>query len=77
MAGRYKLGWAQIRGRRSSDGKREGGGKREGTTTHPIEGLAELGEAGKMVAGVEPKGGGGMALGAELRRGERRKGGGD
>jgi hypothetical protein len=31
----------------------EGGGKREGTTTHPIEGLAELGEAGKVVAGVE------------------------
>jgi hypothetical protein len=44
---------------------------------HPIEGLAELGEAGKMVAGGEQYGCGGAALVAVLRRGERRKGGGD
>jgi hypothetical protein len=55
----------------------EGGGKREGTTTHPIEGLAELGEAGKVVAGVEQepqRHGGAGKLGGSME-GVQRSGG--
>jgi hypothetical protein len=51
IAGQSKLGLGSnpAKGRLGLQGK--GGGEREGTTTYPFEGLAGLGEAGKMVAG--------------------------
>jgi hypothetical protein len=39
--------------------------------------LVGLGEVGKRVAGVKPKGGGGVVLGAELRREREEQEGGD
>jgi hypothetical protein len=75
MAGRGKLGLGPNPAKGELRWQGEGDGEWEGTETHPFEALIGLGEVGKVVADVEPKGGGGMALGAELRRGERRKGG--
>jgi hypothetical protein len=68
MAGRGKLGLGPnpVKGELRWQG--EGDGEWEGTEIHPFEALIGLREVGKGVAGVGPKGGGGVALGAELRR---------
>jgi hypothetical protein len=64
MDGRSKLGFIPDSGDGVIKPQGEGRGEEEGTTTHPIEDLAGLREAGKMVAGGGQCGGG---TGAVLR----------